>query len=389
MKSHLALGSLSAVVGHPINGYLPMPDWVGVQPDGSAREPPKEEPRSLAGTSGAQIGNRTGDEGNNEFYSGSSSGSSSSSSPEGSSGSGSESGEDESSPGSVSNSESSSGSSVSGSESESESADDDDSASSVGSRSRSSSESSSGDSETSASEGEEGVGLLIMGPGATSAAATYGASAPAPSSQDLTSLVERMSVVDREDSASPQLDIQPDGLTSLSMAGVHGPGLLEGGNGPVDSTQGVVAATSVAGRSGLLAVGQSVRPGADTSLSFPSTLLRHQAGGGLQVDYRYTRGKTSSISRPTTTLTLRLTLSNHRETPIRRIRAVAPRDGTPMNLFPEVQSLAAGTSVETNLGLDFGGRAKEVSAAGKNCFSPDERYCCARAALHGLLCLVG
>ncbi|CAM9735029.1 unnamed protein product, partial [Hapterophycus canaliculatus] len=69
--SHLVLGTLSAIVGHPIHGYLPMPDWCSVQPDSSLREPPKEEPRTLppAARSGGK-GNRRS-ESDGDFYSGS------------------------------------------------------------------------------------------------------------------------------------------------------------------------------------------------------------------------------------------------------------------------------------------------------------------------------
>lgn len=343
--SHLVLGTLSAVVGHPIRGYLPMPAWCSVQPDGSVREPPKEEPRALvpAADNGGEDNNGS------EFYSGTS--------PDYSSEYDSESDPYDMASGSESESsyESTSGSG-SGSESgsESESLSEGESGSSVGTRSRSSSESSTGDSsESSAIEGEEEVGLLIMGSGASNTAATYGASAPAPHPQDLTGLVERISVEDREDSASPRLGARAGGLGLLSMAGVTGPGPVLGSTGSIASMGGSSSINSE----------PSADQDGDTSVSFPSTLLRHQVGGGLQVEYRYTRGRVSPISRPSTVLTLRLTLSNHRETPIRRIRVVAPRDGTPMDAFSEVQVLPAGAAVSTSLGIDFGGRVKEVRRA--------------------------
>lgn len=347
--SHLVLGTLSAVVGHPINGYLPMPDWCTAQLDGSVREPPKEEPRALAPTVGDVGRGGKGGSSGSDFYSGSS--------PEFSSEDGSESDPYDSASGaeSESSSESTSGSgtgSESGSDSESSSEEESGSSGdSRSSRSNSSESSSDDSSESSSTKGEEGVGLLIMGPGATSTAATYGASAPAPHSQDLTGLVERLSVVDREDSASPQLLAPPGGLGSLSMAGVRGPGPAQGGLGKTPSSARSSSANSDVGAD----------PEGEANVSFPSTLLRHQAGGGLQVDYRFTRGRASSLSRPSTTLTLRLTLTNHRETPIRRIRVVAPRDGTPMEAFPELQILAAGGVFCTNLGIDFGGRSKDVS----------------------------
>ncbi|CAM9328022.1 unnamed protein product, partial [Laminaria digitata] len=319
--SHLVLGTLSAVVGHPINGYLPMPGWCTVQLDGSVREPPKEEPRALASAAGDVGGKGGGSGADSEYTSGS--------------GTGSESG---------SNSEESSSEEESGSSGDS----------SRSSRSNSSESSSSDDSSSessSSTKGEEGVGLLNLGPGATNTAATYGASAPAPHSQDLTGLVERLSVVDREDSASPQLGAPPTGgLGSLSMAGVRGPGPAQGGLG---KTQSSARSSSVGSDLG-------ADPEGEANVSFPSTLLRHQAGGGLQVDYRFTRIRANSLSRPSTTLTLRLTLTNHRETPIRRVRVVAPRDGTPMDPFPELQILAAGGVFCTNLGIDFGGRSKDV-----------------------------
>lgn len=346
--SHLVLGTLSAVVGHPINGYLPMPAWCSVQPDSSVREPPKEEPKALVPASGkASEGNKA--ESGSEFYSGSS--------PEYSSEGESESDPYDSASGSetASSSESESESapgSESESESESESTSEDESDSSVGTRSRSNSDSSSSDSSgSSATKGEEGVGLLIMGPGVTSTAATYGASAPAPPSQDLAGLMNNMSVADREGSASPRLGVPAGGLGSLSMAGVKGPGPVLGGAG----------GTRLMGRSPSVQSDLSADSEKETSVSFSSTLLRHEVGGGLQVDYRYNRGRANSLSRPSTSLTLRLSFVNHRETPIRRIRVVAPRDGTPMDPFPEVQVLAAGATVSTTLGIDFGGRTKLVS----------------------------
>lgn len=388
---HLVLGTLSAVVGHPINGYLPMPDWATVQPDSSTREPPKEEPRSLA-RGGLTGDGKSGDgvdtgKAREFYYSGSSSPEYSSRSDSGSDSDEYDTSSSAASGGSESRSESASeeegsdsgGSegSAAGSESVSESGDEGgESGSSVGSGSSSTEDSSSYDSDSSSpsSQGEEGVGLLIMGPGATSSVGTsYGASAPAPHSQDLTGLVERMSVADREDSASPQPGPRIDRLNfnSLSMAGVRGSaaglvapgGSIGGGDSSALSMAGMAGAPDILSRSGSSTLSQHsvVDPELDTSMSFPSTLLRHQAGSGLQVEYRYMRGRVDVISRPTTVLTLRLTLSNHRDTPVRRIRVVAPRDGTPMNGFPEIQALGVGAMVDISLGIDFGGRAKEVS----------------------------
>lgn len=405
---HLVLGTLSAVVGHPIKGYLPMPDWATVQPDGSAREPPKEEPRSLTGVygdndkSGKKSASGVGGDGN-QLYSGRSSpesGSDSESDRNDTSSESSESGSYSSSEGSGSGSEGDASDFVSSSGDD----DEDESGSSEGSGGSSAGSSiDDSDSSSPSSQGEEGVGLLIMGPGAASSAATYGASAPAPHSQDLTGLVERMSVVDREDSASPQLGARVEGLSlnSLSMAGVQGPRLVGavGGGGisgtasAAQETIGLAGPPRVLGRSGSSTVSSSsaVDPGLDTSVSFPSTLLHHQAGGGLQVDYRYTRGRADVVSRPTTVLTMRLTLSNHRDNPIRRIRACPPRDATPMNAFPEVQELAAGATVDTHLGIDFGGRAKEVSVrlghmCTWNCFSLILRPCLYASAVPTLSC---
>lgn len=353
-SASLVLGTLSSIVGYPINGYLPMPNWCTVQPDGSVREPPKEEPRSLVTPSkdvGRGDGNESeGGDSDSEFYSGSS--------PEASSEAESDSESDDSNASgseSVSGSESSSESvteSESGSESESESATDDESGSSATSTEESSSDEST---ESSATKGEEGVGLLIMGPGVSNTGATYGASAPAPQSQDLTGLVERMSVgANREDSSSPQLETRAEGLGTLTMAGFRGPTAAQMGVRPAPSM----------GRVSSVSSDLSVDPEGDTSVSYPTTLLRHQAGGGLQVDYQYTRGRATSVSRPSTTLILRLTLTNHRDTPIRRIRVMAPRDKTPMDCFPEVQILAAGAATCVNLGIDFGGRTKEVRCQG-------------------------
>ena len=352
------LGTLSAVVGHPINGCLPMPGWCTVQLDGSVREPPKEEPRALAPAAGNVGKGKRGSSGS-DFYSGSS--------PEFSSEDDSESDTYDSASGaeSESSSEYTSGSgtgSESGSDSESSSEEESGSSGdSRSSRSNSSESSSDDSSESNSTKGEEGVGLLIMGPGTANTAATYGASAPAPHSQDLTGLVERLSVVDREDSASPQLGQPAGGLGSLSMAGMRGPGHAQGGLG---KTQSSARSSSVSSDVG-------ADPEGEANVTFPTTLLRHQAGGGLQVDYRFTRGRASALSRPSTNLTLRLTLTNHRETPIRRIRVVPPRDGTPMEPFPEVQVLAAGGVFCTNLGIDFGGRSKDVSfVASRRCWYP-------------------
>lgn len=373
--SHLVLGTLSAVVGHPINGYLPMPDWCSVQPDSSVREPPKEEPRALATATSSRGAKGKKGASDSDFYSGSGSGSEgdsetgsdSGSSPEYSSEDGSESDPYDSASTSENEDEESesrsSESGESGSESE-RTSDNEESDSSLGSRSsESSSASSSGDSsESRATKGEEGLGLLIMGPGSstnTAAATTYGASAPAAYTQDLTGLVERMGIADREDSASPQLGASASmggGLASLSTAEWRGPG------GPI-----------LSGRTSSTSSVLSSDPERDTSASFPSTLLRHQASGGLQVDYRFARGRVNALSRPSTILTLRLVFINHGKTPVRRVRVVAPRDGTPMEAFPEIQLLAAGATNTANLGIDFGGKAKDVSGqsqvATRHCFS--------------------
>lgn len=368
-STHLVLGTLSAVVGHPIHGYLPMPEWCSVQPDSSLREPPKEEPRALAPSARSGGGKSKRGESDNDFYggsgseseseSGSESGSGSGSSPEYSSdeGSGSDLYESTSTSEDGSGSESdSSESEESGSDSE-ETSDGEESDSSAGSRSSASSSSSSSDSsESSATKGEEGVGLLMLGPSSSANAATtttYGVSAPAPHTQDLTGLVERMTIADTVDSAPPQLGATPGGeLATLSTAGLRAPGApVLGAAGRAMSLGRTSSASSV----------MSVDPEADTSASFPSTLLRQQTSGGLQVDYRFVRGRVSALSRPSTKLTLRLTFTNHGETPVRRIRVVAPRDGTPMEAFPEIQLLAAGAANTANLGIDFGGKAKDVS----------------------------
>ena len=346
----MVLGTLSAVFGYPINGYLPLPTWCTVQPDGSVREPPKEEPRALsAPRKHSGVVKNDDNESGSEFYSGSSpeysSEDGSNSDPYDSAGSGSETG---SGSGSESESDSVNGS-ESGSESESDSATDEESGSSVTSSGESSSDESS---ESSVTKGEEGVGLLIMGPGTSNTGPSYGASAPAPQSQDLTGLVERMSIgADRDESSSPKLGVRTEGLGSLTMTGFRG---------PTSAQLGVGKAPSL-GRASSVSSELSADPDGDTSVSYPSTLLRHQAGGGLQVDYQYTRGKRAiAMMRPSTTLVLRLTLTNYRDTPIRRIRVVAPRDGTHIDAFPEVQALAPEANASVDLGIDFGGRTKEV-----------------------------
>ncbi len=353
--SHLVLGTLSAVVGHPINGYLPMPAWCTEQPDSSVREPPKEEPRALAPRGHGEKKFYSPKESESSDSSGSSAESSSTDGSEGDSDSDSESDSDSDS-GSGSSPEDSSGDDESRSDDAGTSEYDDESDSSVGSdgSETSSSGSSSGgsSSESSETKGEEGLGLLIMGSGSSSNAAvptTYGASAPAPHAQDLTGLVERMSVAAREDSASPQLGSSATAfggeLASLSTAGLREPG----------------RPALALGRTSSASSSLSADPEGDTSASFPSTLLRQQASGGLKVDYQYRRGRVNALSRPSTTLTLRLTVVNHGEMPVRRIRVVAPRDGTPMEPFPEVQMLAAGATATVSLGIDFGGKAKDVS----------------------------
>ncbi|CAM9465489.1 unnamed protein product [Scytosiphon promiscuus] len=364
--SHLVLGTLSAVVGHPIHGYLPMPDWCSVQPDSSLREPPKEEPRALApaARSGGGKSRRGQSDDENDFYAGS--GSESESGSESGSGSSPEYSSDDGSDSdpydSASTSEEGSGSGSDSSESEEsgsdsqESSDGDESDSSAGSRSSASGSSASSDSsESSATKGEEGVGLLIMGPSSSANAATtttYGASAPAPHTQDLTGLVERMNVADAMDSAPLHPGAAPGGeLSTLSTAGLRVPGA------PV---QGAAGRAMSLGRTSSASSVMSADPEGDTSASFPSTLLRQQTSGGLRVDYRFSRGRVSALSRPSTKLGLRLTFTNHGDTPVRRIRVVAPRDGTPMEAFPEIQMLAAGAVSTSNLGIDFGGKAKDV-----------------------------
>lgn len=355
---HLVLGTLSAVVGHEINGYLPMPDWVAVQPDGSVREPPKEESRALASTSRStrDKNDNDDDDDDSEFYSGNSS------SPEPSSRSGSESTYDSRS---GSESETTPGS-ESGSESESDSTYE--SRSSEASQSQSSSESgsSSDESESSASQGEEGVGLLIMGSGATNSGPTYGASALAPQAQGFSGLVdnvERIVVADKEDSASAQVEARLNELKSLNMSGTQSSTLIIGGgaNGVVRPLTGTVPVTGAARQLAANSPEEGLDSDADTTFSFPSTLLRHQTSDGLQVEYQYSRGWSSSMAKPTTKLTLRLTFRNHRTSPIRRIRAIPPRDGTPMEPFSEIRVLPGGESTEANLAIDFGGRVKEVS----------------------------
>ncbi|CAM9291460.1 unnamed protein product [Discosporangium mesarthrocarpum] len=317
---HFVLGSLSAVVGHRVDGYQPLPDWCTVQPDVAVRDAPQEESRTV--DSG---------ESNESFYSGSS--------PEESSESGSDSESEFSQTESDSETET-------GSYSESLS---EDSFGSSLSHSGSGSDSDEGSSvsESSTIPGEEGVGLLHMG------AATYGASAPAPQSEDLTGLIPSLSVQDLDKRGSPGVGE----LTSRGAGFVPPHAALPEpmpSNGMTQPAVGVNAhATPAGSRYGLI-------KHSGEALSFPSTLLQHEVGGGLQVDLQYKRGFSSPSTRSSTVLSMQLTFTNHGNTPIHRIRAMAPRDGTPVKGFTEIQMLGPGATVNADLSIDFGGRAKQV-----------------------------
>ena len=85
-------------------------------------------------------------------------------------------------------------------------------------------------------------------------------------------------------------------------------------------------------------------------LSISSPLTHPPTGGGLKVVYCYTREDTSLTS---TSCTLLLSLTNMRETGMRRIRIVAnAADHTKVTPFPEVAVIEPGATVEARLVLD-------------------------------------
>lgn len=90
-----------------------------------------------------------------------------------------------------------------------------------------------------------------------------------------------------------------------------------------------------------------------TVLSAPRELLRHEVGGGLAVDYCFSREDAPASS----TCTLLLSLSNMREGPMRRIKVTtaAASDFSRLSLFPEIPVLDAGATVEVRLGVQVGG----------------------------------
>lgn len=145
----------------------------------------------------------------------------------------------------------------------------------------------------------------------------------------------------------------------------------KGGNGNSSSSssgnqhlaaliQGLGAASLGSAGGGNLAPTSSSSSSSKTIVSFPRELFRHEMAGGLKVDYAYMRGEDvtpslSSSSSPSPTCTLLMTLTNTRDSPMRRIRIVtaSPSDYARLLPFPEIPMLDAGTAVEVRLGLDF------------------------------------
>lgn len=85
-------------------------------------------------------------------------------------------------------------------------------------------------------------------------------------------------------------------------------------------------------------------------LSIPRELLRHEMGGGLKVEYAFSREDTGGYASQTVCRLL-LRLTNMRDTPIRRVKVV---NADPRVLpFEELSSLEPGATVEVRLGVDF------------------------------------
>ncbi|KAM3576770.1 hypothetical protein VYU27_001364 [Nannochloropsis oceanica] len=88
-------------------------------------------------------------------------------------------------------------------------------------------------------------------------------------------------------------------------------------------------------------------------LSVSRKLLRHEVGGGLAVDFCFTREDAPASS----ACTLLLSLSNKREGPMRRIKVstAAASDFSRLTPFPEVPVLDVGATVEVRVSVQVGG----------------------------------
>mmetsp|Transcript_49205 Transcript_49205/g.67077 ORF Transcript_49205/g.67077 Transcript_49205/m.67077 type:complete len:657 (+) Transcript_49205:35-2005(+) len=337
----LTIGSLSSMMQHETTNYMPLPIWPDVQPEPSVRDLQMEKPE------GGGVLADVGDENNPAFYSsGSDSSSSSSSSDDDSeesdesdseSGSSEEQSEEESESGSESSEESESDI---GEESNAESHDDSDEASSYD---ESSSEYDDDDDEdsTAAAEkmaaattsftgfgsygssvataapggGMDGGGPMPMDPFAGMADLLPPAGSPSPLMQPLQPQVAGAAwpPLQQQQMAAPISDVAGlmMGLTmnpSTPDPGLASPGLAPGFASPMQNSNLMMRPTLESG----------------VSLSFPPrVLLRQEMVCGLQVEYQFPRGASSTPTQGR--LTIHLILRNCRDGPIKRIR-VTPKD---------------------------------------------------------------
>ena len=348
---NLTISSLSWMLNHKVQGYEELPEWVTLAPDPSVRDAPKgpavEEPVGVVrgGSFGHVHDEEEEEEGEgsvgSEFYSDDEGGSSSSysSSSEYSSGSEGSSGSSSSSS-SYSDSEEearrklgvapaaaattnavqgllpSSGES-SGSDSSSSS-----SSSSYSSGSESDDEESASSMEGSRRAGYDELGLLGSGRG--SAGLT-----PPPA--------RRKSKAKDEGGDNSLLDLEAYATSKQGR-----------GNGEDDQLLGLMqglGAASISGGGGGAPGASSSSGGSSAVLSAPRELLRHEVGGGLAVEGCFSREDNPAAS----TCTLLLSLSNLRDTALRRIKVTPVADVGRVQTFPEITSLEAGGTVEARL----------------------------------------
>jgi hypothetical protein len=332
-----------------------IPLWAEVQPDRKARDPPPvavaaaDVTRRKVGLGGSRGSASSAAAGLDAFYTDQSgpaqadaaADDSSSSDSDSSSGSSSYSGTGSGSSytGSSSSSSGSRSRSGSGSSSGSRSRSGSSSSSSSGSSRSGSGSSSSGSERGEASEeaGGEGVSLLNL------SAATAAAAAPAPATYGVaSSSASNIAAAAMGNSGSSHRSSSSGSLSAVTR---QVQGLNLGGG-----TSSFAAATTA----GAATSAMPAFSGEQIQLSYSAVLLRPEAGGGLKVEFAYRRTPLHELAVTTATssgantaaaaaagtstaLTLALTLSNTRDTPIRRIKAVAPRDGTPLTGWGEVQ----------------------------------------------------
>jgi AP-3 complex subunit beta len=296
------VASMSSLVGYRMPCYVDLPPWSTTEPNPTIRDPPAatlQQPEQAA-------------DGEREFYENedaSSTSSYSSSSSSGSSSSSSSSGETES------DSDVSSGS-----ESESIGSDGGGDATSTGeSSSGSSGEVSSQLSESEKESDGEGIGLL---PNAEKERLTsYGASHI--SNSNVSSLIGELSL---EGMSTPPRRAE---LGRIGSASSETP--------PASIADEAIYA------------------------SYAVVLMNPDHAGGMAVNAAFARGPGAAVAQGTQQELL-ITLTNCRDdrVPIRRIKAMPPRDGTLLIGWKEVQQLAPAETVQVNLRVDLGGRSKEV-----------------------------